>query len=312
MAGDAPLVAYYRQAYRHPSAQRARAGSAPPRTVLVHGNCQAPYLALMLATLDDLNDDYEFVYVPNHPMPGESIARPVPPQYLHDVALLLSQFEGRSDNPATLALRAQLPAHCPELRFPSFIMNSLWPFECPEPRGQAEPRFPWKRYPLGDMVGLQVAQMGLAGPIAVAAYLDLSRRKMPDLKVRLQRDLERMQAYDQQCDIRLADYVLESFQREHLFWTAGHVSWAGVTELARRVAHAARPCLGGDAARMDACLRGAANEAGMGDHQHPIHPMVVDALGLAFAQADHTYRWYSQDWTFCEYIERYIAWDTDW
>lgn len=282
------------------------------RTVLIFGNCQVPFLAMMLAALDDLNDDYRFVFVPNHPLPGEAVARPAGEEHLRDVALLLSQFEDRADNPAAQALRARLPAGCPVVTFPSFIMNSIWPFECPEPRGQAEPRYPWKRYPLGDMVGLQVAQLGLTGAIAVAAYLDLSRRKMPDLQVRLQRDVERMHWYDTRCDVKLADYVLANFQRQHFFWTAGHLCEDAVVELARRVATAARPYLGGGAQRMEACLAGARGFGGMGDHQHPIHPMVVDALGLAFGQPDHSYRWYSQNWTFCEYIERYIGWDADW
>ena len=278
------------------------------RTVLVYGNCQAPFLAHMLSGLDDLNGDYRFVFAPNHAMPGEQQAAAIPEIHLRDVALLLLQHED-SPNPASAALRGRLPADCPVVRYPTFLMNCLWPFECPEPRGGAEPGFPWKRYPHGDMIGLQIAQSGLTGSLAVAAYLDLSLRKMPDLQVRLQRDLDRMRHYDAHCDVKLADYVQENFREQHLFWTYGHVSEAGVAELALRVADAARPVLGGTAQRARQRVEMAMGFGGMGGLQVPIHPIVADALGLRFWEADRHYRWYSQEWTFYDYIARYIGYE---
>lgn len=282
------------------------------RTVIVYGNCQAPYLAQMLASLDDLNDDYRFVFAANHVLPGETVARPVPQAYLRDVALLLVQHEDRTDNPALTALQAQLPASCPVIRYPTFFMPTLWPFECPEPRDVIEPDYLWKRYPLGDMVGLQIAQAGLTGDMAVAAYLDLSTQKMPNLQVRLQRDIARMHHYDAQCDVRVADYVESSFQHAHLFWTSGHLSEDAVAELTRRVAAAARPTLGGSAERAESCLAAAMGYAGMGGLQLPIHPVVAETLGLRFWQHDMQYRWYTQSWTFYDYIRHYIEYDRSW
>jgi hypothetical protein len=282
------------------------------RTVLLYGNCQVPFLAQMLATLDDLNDDYRFVVADSYLFPGESKAHALPDACLQDVALVLMQHEDRTDNPAWLALRARLPASCPVLTFPSFLMTSLWPFECPEPRGHSEPGYLWKRYPMGDMIGLRIAQAGLTGPLAVAAYLDLSATKMPNLAARLERDIHRMRRHDRQCDVQLADFVESRFQHEHLFWTNGHLSESAVAELARRVAAAARGIIGGTGQRTEKSLAGALGFGGMGSNQLPIHPIVAESLGLHFWQADMTYRWYSQHWTFFEYIERYIGYDADW
>ncbi|MBX3657859.1 MAG: hypothetical protein KF740_05440 [Ramlibacter sp.] len=285
--------------------------TAQPRNVLVYGNCQAPFLAQMLAALDDLNDDYRFVYAPNHALPGEQKA-PVPPDHcFENVALVLWQFEEYAANPAALAVRARLPAHCPVVTYPSFVMTSLWPFECPEPRGAVDPAYPWGRYPLGDMIGLQIRATGLSGPLAVAAYLDLSLQKMPALEVRLQRDIDRMHRYDAQCDVQLADFVEANFRDQHLFWTSGHMSGGAVSELARRVAAVARPYLGGQAGRMETCLA-AVEPPGMGELQMPIHPMVTDRLGLRFCAPDMTYQWYTQHWTFYDYMARYIPLDTSW
>lgn len=285
--------------------------TAQARTVLVYGNCQAPFLAQTLATLDDLNDDYRFVFAPNHIFPGADKATELSDHFFENVALVLWQLEEYTTNPAALAVQARLPACCPVITYPSFVMTSLWPFECPEPRGTIDPAFPWGRYQLGDIIGLQIRNAGLTGPLAVAAYLDLSYRKMPNLEVRLQRDIDRMCRYDTQCDIQLADFVEANFRDQHLFWTSGHMSQSAIIELTRRVAKVVRPILGGKEARLEACLS-ASGFKGMGDLQMPIHPMVAEVLGLTFWQPGQTYRWYTENWTFYDYFERYITNNADW
>lgn len=285
---------------------------ARARTVLVYGNCQAPSVAQGLAALDDLHEDFRFVCVLNHTPPGFETAV-VPDAWLKEVALVVQQHEERAGVPALVTMQQRLPPGVPVVTFPSFVMLSPWPFECVETRpNPPEPGRPWGRYPLGDMIGLELARAGLQGPLAVAAYLDLSTLKLPDMKVRLQRDLDRMRNYDRHCDVQLADYVESNFRREHLFWTNGHVSGAGMHALVDRVAQAVRPYLGGTAERAKVCLAGLREHGGLGTHQLPIHPIVADALQLEFWQADMTYRWDTEHWTFFEYIQRYIEFDTRW
>jgi hypothetical protein len=284
-----------------------------PRTVLVYGNCQTPYLARMLSGLDDLNDDYRFVAALNHVQPGDEHALPVADEDLEDVALLLHQYEMTIDNPAWQAIEARLPRDCPVIRFPSFLLSSLWPFECAEPRERHDPAYPsWKRYPTGDLLALEIAEMGLTGPLAVTAYMDLSARKMPDMRRRLQDDTDLMRLYDAHSDVKLADYVLEHFRHEHLFWTRGHMSAPAMRELARRVADEARAVIGGCSARAELCLDAAMDFEGMGGHQLPVHPLVAEALELRWCPPGRSYQWANQEWTFFEYIERYIAYDTSW
>lgn len=284
-----------------------------PRTVVVHGNCQVPYLARMLAAIDDWNDDYRFVAVLNHSAPGQPPADLPSEAVLRGTPLVLWQHEDRVKNPASLALRTALPTGVPEVRFPTYFLPSLWPFECVEPaRLPAEPAYPWGRYPLGDLIGLEIARTGLVGPLAVAAYLDLSAQRMPDLQVRLERDVRRMRQHDSHCDVRLADFVLARFRAEHLFWTNGHVSRAAMVELAVQVADAMRPHLGGSAARARACLEAVNDFEGLGGLQLPIHPQVAETLGLQWYTLDRTWLWYDQHWNFFEYIERYIGGETSW
>lgn len=285
--------------------------SAGARTVLLHGNCQVPYLARMLAALDDLNESYRFVVALNHPQPGQSEPEPVPEKFLGNLALVLWQHEMR-DGPTAAALRGRVPPTVPSLSYPSYLFTCLWPFECPEPRAVPEPDYPWSRFPTGDMLGLEIAATGLTGPLAVAAYMDLSLAKMPNLDVRYERDVARMRQHDAHCDVRLSDYVESAFRREHLFWMNGHVSRAGVLELAARVADAARPVLGGSAVRARACFERAADYDGMGGLQLPIHPLVAEKFGLDYAGPDRTWQWYGQQWNFFEYMERYIPYDREW
>lgn len=283
-----------------------------PRPVIVYGNCQAPFVARLLAAIDDWNDDYRFVIGLNHPQPGEREAAALDPQILRDAALVLWQHEDRDNNPAAVALRQGVPARTPIVRFPTFLMTCLWPFECPEPRDRPEPAFPYKRYPLGDLIGLEVARMGLGGALGVAAYMDLSEQRMPDLRVRCARDFERMRRHDAHSDVVLTDFVEARWREEHLFWINGHVARGAICELAARLADAARPVLGGSAARARECIAAAADFEGLGNVQVPVHPLVAQAYGLAWAGLDRQWRWYDQQWTFFEYIERYIDWDTNW
>lgn len=297
------------QTLEYPLVYGSKTGHA--RTVLVYGNCQAPSVAIGLAALDDLDGDFRFVCALNHAAPGAAAAV-VPDCLLRDVALVVQQHEERANLPVLAALRQRLPASVPVVTFPSFFLPCLWPFECVETRIRPEQEYPWGRYPLGDMIGLELARAGLQGPLAVAAYMDLSARKLPDMRVRLQRDLDRIRGYDAHCDVKLADYVESTFRREHLFWTNGHVSGAGIYALISRIAHAVRPYLGGTALRAQASLAYLHEHGGLGEHQLPIHPLVADALQLEFWQPDMRYRWSTQHWDFFEYIQRYIEYDTGW
>lgn len=297
------------QTPEYPFVYGGRTGQA--RTVLVYGNCQAPSVAMGLAALDDLDGDFRFVCALNHGAPGTAAAL-VPDSLLKDVVLVVQQLEERANAPVLADLKQRLPAQVPVVTFPSFFLPCLWPFECVETRMRSESGYPWGRYPLGDMIGLELARVGLQGPLAVAAYMDLSARKLPDMRVRWQRDLDRIRGYDAHCDVKLADYVESTFRREHLFWTNGHVSGAGVHALVSRVAQAVRPHLGGTALRAQACLAHLHECGGLGEHQLPIHPLVAEALQLEFWQADMRYRWSGQHWDFFEYIQRYIEYDTRW
>lgn len=284
------------------------------RTVIVYGNCQVPFLARLLSGIDDFNDDYRFVFATNHGLPGEEV--PVlPDEYFSDVALVIEQHDERATVPAREAMRARLPADCPRLSFPSLIFTCLWPFECPPPPRPAEARFPWGRYPHGDGIVQHMAAMGvdLAAAGAFDTYMELAAQHMPDLNARLQRDIARLEACDAVCDVTFKSYILDNFRSRRLFWSWGHTSSVPLAELALRIWAVARPVIGGTVERAEGCIAAAAAEfEGIGDIQVPIHPLVASTFGLSFWSPDMRYMWFGQHWTFREYIERYMRYDTAW
>lgn len=284
------------------------------RNVLVYGNCQAHAVYQSLGHIGYRGAPWRFIFAPNHApgsqgYPGET---ELSDDLLASVALVLWQCES-FENPRGQVVKSRLPAGVPTVRFPAVYMPCLWPFICPEPRAVPEPGFPHTRFPYGDMIGLEIARQGLTGPAAVSAYMDLSRARMPDLPVRLERDLSRMRKTDAACDVAIAGFVARRFRQSHLIWSAyGHADHALVFEIADRVARAAGRLLGPVTCPFDSAPDEVKDRVSMGPVQIPIHPAVAEAFGLGPWVVDKRYAWLGQHWDFHEYLQRYIAYDTDW
>jgi hypothetical protein len=51
---------------------------------------------------------------------------------------------------------------------------------------------------------------------------------------------------------------------------------------------------------------------GTGNEQLPIHPDVIRRLDISFRTPESRYAWMGNEWTFEEYMMRYISYDTNW
>ncbi|SIR93597.1 hypothetical protein SAMN05878276_1001 [Aquipseudomonas alcaligenes] len=281
--------------------------------VILYGNCQTVPLALQLAAADSSPAGRGYACVLNHAVPGHPRELPEAKD-LQRCVLYLEQYDREESIAVRDAVRRGLPDGCPRLIFPAFMFYCPWPFyRRVEPRAEMEPGMPWGRYPYGDSVGLEIARQGLAEEQSVAAYMQLSNERMPDLQHRLQIDIERITRHDAASDIVIGDYVLANFRRKHLFWTPGHVCNEALGVLAQRLFKATLPLLGGDAetglAQMDAAL---STYSGMSAMQLPIHPQVARALELEFCDEQTPMQWFGNRWNFSQYIRRYIAYDRSW
>lgn len=280
--------------------------------VLLYGNCQTTYLAMLLAAANGPSGEYAYACVLNHAIPGQQQVMPSEHDFARCV-LYLEQYDSEKLMAIRETARRSLPAGCPRLVFPTFMMFCLWPFESHDPRQVSEPDFIWGRYPHGDSLGIEVAHRGLAGEAAAEAYMQLFQARMPDAQSLLRKDLERIARHDNASDVRIGDYVIANFRRTHLFWTTGHVSSAAITELALRLHAAVLPILGGDLRQGQSRIRECGTHfSGMGEQQLPVHPQLARDLGLEYCDENTRFSWFGHHWTFREYIARYITYDRSW
>ena len=283
----------------------------PPgvRTLVVYGSCQAAMLGGILRTMLSARDDLEvYVILAHEP---EQAAR-ISEQRLRNAVLCWEQFDDRPSVPMRDKLRDSLPANCPILSYPLLSMHSLWPFDWPEPvRNLAEPpRFPFGRFPYGDSIGIAVAKEGLRGAAAFSRYMELSAAKMPNNEVLFARGINAIRKREAGCHVKMADFLQSHTRQERLFYTWGHPTLIPIREMARQLLPLSASELKlpreGVAPMLDALVPWES------DIMVPIHPLVIDRLGLAFTGPDQVYRWQGQRWTFEEYTIHYIENGADW
>src|SRR5258706_3609287 len=147
---------------------------ADAELVVLHGNCQIPYLAALLSQADAEPGARGYACVLNHAPPGQAIPAPSAAQ-MRRCRLYLEQHDSDDDPPVRAQVRAMLPPGCPTLVFPPLWMTCLWPFMAPQPadRRLVAPDAPFGRFPIGDRIGLAVARTGLSGAAAFEADMRL-------------------------------------------------------------------------------------------------------------------------------------------
>lgn len=290
--------------------------------VIVYGNCQVPVLARLLAAAFP---NYGFVCALNHAPLGQEPETPSA-DHLRRCRLYLEQYDSQPDLPISGTvpdgtayglplrrfLRLGLPATCPTLVFPSFVMTCLWPFaSLGDPRNTPEPGYVWGRYPHGNRLALEVLARGLSGPAALDAYHRLSAERRPDPASALLKARAKLVRRDDRCDIKIADYVWANFQDCAIFQAYAHVRTEAVGELVRRLATAMEgqlSCTADSGALADAL----ADTPDMTTVEEPIEPAVAAELGLRFYSPGMRFRWYTHSWTFDDYMSRYLSFDCSW
>lgn len=212
---------------------------------------------------------------------------------------------------------ARLPAHATITRFPLLVMECFWPLRGHDPRLVPEPPlYPNGRYPMTDTIAAELAQSpNLHTQSDAARYADYSRRSiaaMPDLEAALLRDLHMMAARDIPCDIRITSYAMDRLRHEKLFHQPYAPTGVLITHIAQGLGASLAPTLDIDPATMTIALdRFCAGLLGIAHEQTPIHPELGRRLGLTWCNETTQYRQYKNQWTFRDYILRYIAW-SDW
>ncbi len=283
--------------------------SSSRQIIAIYGDCQAQLLHLYASELSCLADRFVFVLATNHADPGETLP-PVPEEIEH-AAMLWEQYNEFADPVARDAVRERVPNGCAVVRFPGMLMNAFWPFRSRDKRNVAEPGYPWGRYPLGDRIAEEIAALELPANEAFSAYMKRSTEQMPDLSSIVAFESRVTAERDRACDVGMADFMFDHLRTLYQFWSHGNVSTAVYAELFERLFAHGREVIGAAPTELRAELDAVA-ACHPPDVQMPIHPIVIDELGLRFVNSRSTYRYFGHAWTFEEYMTRYLALDRTW
>ncbi|MFS0851639.1 WcbI family polysaccharide biosynthesis putative acetyltransferase [Novosphingobium panipatense] len=289
---------------------RRRLGRQRGKTLVIYGNCQGSVLYGLANRMRGLYQDFDIAVILGHlPEEQAKLSDPI----LEDAVMLWEQYDERPSVPMRDELRERVGANCPRLVYPSLSMFSLWPFNWPDSRSHPEPpRFPHGRYPYdGDAVGIEVAQEGLRGQAAFDRYMEISRSRLHNLSGQFDRDVEQWRRRDSASDVKMAEYLLNTYRKERTFFTWGHVSGRAMQEVAVQLLAKSKGALGVDAAGWEDEVRSL--RMGEDEFWMPIHPDVAAWHRLDYASNDQAvYNVYGNSWTFKEYITKYIEYDTSW
>jgi len=279
--------------------------------LIIYGNCQAEFIGLLLSRAPSLTAHVDVAVASNNVQTRDALEAIAP--YADRAVLFWEQHDQRPEVETREAVRSRLPSACTTLRYPAVGLNAFWPFFIKDKRNVPEPGFPFGRYPSGDRVAAEIAQLDLPPEQAYLRYMELSAEKLPDLDVLVARDASVQARRDAACDVAMSDAVFPILRSTYQFWTHGHLAASVYAHLVPRLLQQSSDVIGKPSPQTYAELE-AAYEAfpGQGEFQSPIHPLVIERLGLQFADEGTKYRWFGNSWTFEEYVKRYLAFDRSW
>jgi hypothetical protein len=278
--------------------------------IVIYGNCQAEFMGLLLSRTPSIAARFDVAVASNNVDAGAALSAIAP--YADRTVLYWEQLDVRPEIPVRDAVRRALRSDRTTVLYPALSMIGFWPFFVKDARNQPEPGFPYGRYPAGDRVAIEVAGMGLAENDAFDCYMEMSRQKMPDVRMLIARDLDMQARRDAACDVKMCDFVSENLRSAYQFWTRGHLATCVLAELLLRLLEKSRSViatLDNELSELQAVYE---QFPGQGDFQHPIHPLVIEQLDLEFVNASTTYNWLGQSWTFEQHMKRYLAFDRTW
>ena len=273
--------------------------------MIVYGDCQAEAVAMVLQKDPVVSKLLRVIYSRSyeHPVDG----RPqLSPSDVEECAVLCEQHD-----PAGFGQRSQLPTTCRIVRFPALDLNLLWPFNCINPYNKSEPpTFPFGRFPYGDRVIVAGIDSNLPSEEILDYYLNHYDDYKVDLDHLLRLESARLAAREANCDVKMANSVLQRYPEERLFWAINHPTNALLEELIEKILDR---CGGVDPALIDANIGNTlaayfGPQGPLGAANIPIHPQVAEHLHLRWYDPKGPFRnWDGKLYSYHEYFAAMIA-----
>jgi len=258
-------------------------------SLVIYGNCQAEWVEIGLRTIPAVADrfDIHYIYSFDHPVSGLAVPDPT---VLARCAVLLEQ-RGAWDR---FRWPDAIPASTQIVTFPALTMEALWPLTTfSDPRNvPVLPDYPYGLFPYGDRLISGWLANGVPRDETLQRYLCWSLGANEDLPRAMEMGQVRLEMADEQCDVKMADAVLERLPREPLFFTCNHPRPALLSMLVERILDASG-LADGDAIPAARSARALFDERRPNANiQVPVHPDVAATFGLS---------WYRSDLKYCCY-----------
>jgi hypothetical protein len=280
-------------------------------SILIYGNCQGEHMTHIVRRLSDVHEKFDIKILPPHLVTERDWETRYTEAFFAGVRIVWNQVESGEPNFHRRMLESRLPPGCQTIGFPPMILLCLWPFSGSDPRLAAATDY---IYPWPDSIAASLApSVGGEDPpddVLFAEYMRLTAEKMPDLERRLRIDGMRAKAVDALADVTMWDWIEENFRTTKLFHSSSHLTALPFGYLVPRLL-----ALTGDLTPVQ--IARAQREATFlmrGNHGQdtevvPVHPLIAERMGLTWHDPDSCHRWHAHDWTYREYILKYIRWE---
>jgi hypothetical protein len=273
---------------------------------LIYANCQAAATAALLPRIEKLAQQVCIKYLFMHSLeePGQGWDT-YPASYMDNVACVWEQMSEGFPK-AREELHRRLPKGVRRIRFPAFTAGMIWPFSGPDPRPSKG-----TLYLYGDSVaarlGMQISGKRVSDDEIFSRYMEMSRKRMPDLDRLLELERLNWQKRDANSDISIESYVLNNYQTQQLFYERGRITQYPLVHMTLKLL---QETMSTDISSKANILAEAAQllryHRGVDNISQPVHPFVADKLKLEWYNPDATYRWFMHDWTFREWVVRCV------
>ncbi len=276
-------------------------------SILIYGNCQGEHVGHVAQYVPSLREKFDVKVIALHLTTERDWETRYDQAYFSDVRVIWNQVESGEPTANRLALESRIPSGCQIVKYPPLSMLCLWPFTGADPRlaVRTEVFYPWP-----DSIAASLANEDLPDDELFERYMAISSEKMPNLDRRLRIDATRAQATDGLADFPIWGWVEENFRTRKLFHTSSHLTALPVGHVLKQLLDRTEGFTPTDRLRAkqetDFLLR---SYRGQDVEMVPIHPLVAARLGLTWYDPEQSHRWHGHEWSFREYILKYIRWE---
>ena len=238
----------------------------------------------------------------------DTIRSALPPGWLDRVDVYFEESQVGSAQVKN-GVRALLPKSCEVLTFPTSAIRSLWPFHGRDERLMPEPPvYNGGRYGESDPFAAALAGSDMTDDAVFDAYIEATEAAPLNLDTIYAADLAKWRADDAACDVQVAAFIDTQFRERSLFTTPHERDTPIVREIVRQLIDALGQMGAADAATLQVSLDRLLSGWRASKHAVPIHPRVARYFQLRWWSPNTRYRMMGNEFTFRDYIVRYIRW----